>query len=90
MAGVIRLGIGPALVYPVLLAAISDVTHPSWRATAGGVYRVWRDSGYAIGSILTGVLAESLGIPFAIITVGILTLISGISVASVMSETKPH
>ncbi len=83
----ILLGIGTALVYPTLLAAISDVAHPSWRATAVGVYRLWRDSGYAIGGLLSGLLADTLGIPFTIATVGLLTLISGIIVAIVMNET---
>jgi MFS family permease len=54
------LGLGTALVYPTLLAAISDVAHPEWRASAVGVYRLWRDSGYAIGALLAGVLAEFL------------------------------
>ena len=57
------LGVGTALVYPTLLAAVSDVAHPTWRASAVGVYRLWRDSGYAIGGLLSGLLADSLGIP---------------------------
>lgn len=88
MTGAILLGAGTALVYPTLLAAISDVAHPSWRATAVGVYRLWRDSGYAFGGLLSGILADSLGIPFTIWIVGILTLISGIIVARVMTETR--
>ena len=88
MAGAIGLGAGTALVYPVLLAAIADVAHPTWRATAVGVYRLWRDSGYAIGGMLAGVLADSLGIPFTIGTIGVLTLLSGVIVAMFMGETK--
>jgi MFS family permease len=84
------LGVGTALVYPTLLAAISDVAHPIWRASAVGVYRLWRDTGYAIGGLLSGLLADSLGIPVTIIAIGLLTLFSGIIVASAMQETlKP-
>ncbi len=90
MTGAIGLGVGTALVYPVLLAAISDVAHPAWRATAVGVYRLWRDSGYAIGGILSGVLADNLGIPFTILTIGVLTLVSGCMVAFFMGETRYH
>src|SRR2546423_1545450 len=62
----IVLGIGTALVYPTLLAAVSDVVHPSWRASAVGVYRLWRDSGYAIGALLARVLAGLFGVSLAI------------------------
>src|SRR5437016_817816 len=65
MAGATLLGIGTALVYPTLLAAVSDVAHPDWRASAVGVYRLWRDSGYAIGAIAAGLLAAALHAPFA-------------------------
>jgi len=81
------LGIGTAMVYPTLLATISDVAHPSWRASAVGVYRLWRDSGYAIGAILAGVLADAFGIRRAIATVGGLTVFAGIFAALVMRET---
>jgi MFS family permease len=54
-------GAGTALVYPTLLAAIGDVAHPDWRASAIGVYRFWRDLGYAVGAILAGVVADFLG-----------------------------
>ena len=63
----VLLGLGTALVYPTLLAAISDVAHPEWRASAVGVYRLWRDSGYAIGALLAGVLAGLFGVPWAIV-----------------------
>jgi MFS family permease len=84
------LGLGTALVYPTLLAAISDVAHPEWRASAVGVYRLWRDSGYAIGAVLAGVLAELFGVPWAIVVIGALTFFSGVVVQFVMSETLSH
>lgn len=87
--GAVLLGLGTAFVYPTLLAAIGDVAHPSWRGTTVGVYRLWRDSGYAIGGLLAGILAELLGIPWAIGVVGALTLLSGIVVALLMTETLP-
>lgn len=84
----VLLGIGTALVYPTLIAAVSDVVHPSWRASAVGVYRLWRDSGYAIGGLLSGLLVDTMGMPLTITAVGILTFISGVIVAGVMQETK--
>jgi MFS family permease len=86
----VLLGLGTALVYPTLLAAISDVAHPEWRASAVGVYRLWRDSGYAIGALLAGVLATFFGVPLAIIVIGVLTFLSGVVVKFVMSETLPQ
>ena len=83
----VLLGLGTALVYPTLLAAISDVAHPEWRASAVGVYRLWRDSGYAIGALLAGVLADLFGVPWAIGVIGVLTFLSGVVVKIVMSET---
>jgi MFS family permease len=74
-------GLGTAMVYPVLLAAISDVAHPGWRATAMGVYRFWRDLGYAIGALLAGVIADLLGMAAAIHVVAALTFLSGLLVA---------
>jgi MFS family permease len=88
-AGAVLLGLGTAMVYPTLLAAIGDVAHPEWRASAVGVYRLWRDSGYAIGALLAGVVADLLGLRWAIGAVGALTLASGVIVATVMSETLP-
>ena len=67
------LGVGTACVYPTLLAAVSDSAHPDWRASAVGVYRLWRDGGYAVGALLTGVLADVLGAGAAIWTVAALT-----------------
>jgi MFS family permease len=89
LGGAVLLGFGTAMVYPTLLAAVSDVAHPTWRASAVGVYRLWRDGGYAVGAILAGVLADALGIPFAIATIGGLTFLSGLIVAGVMYETLP-
>lgn len=88
--GGVVLGIGTAMVYPTLIAAVSDVAHPSWRARAIGVYRLWRDTGYAVGAIGAGVLADFFGLAAAILTVGAVTLMSGAFVALRMPETKPH
>ncbi len=85
----VLLGLGTALVYPTLLAAISDVAHPAWRASAVGVYRLWRDGGYAIGALLTGVLADLLGAPWAIAGIATLTFASGVVVLGRMYETLP-
>jgi MFS family permease len=81
------LGLGTALVYPTLLAAVADVAHPNWRASAVGVYRLWRDSGYAIGALLAGVLADLFGITWAIGVIAGLTFLSGVVVQGVMAET---
>src|SRR5258708_18003160 len=83
------LGIGTAMVYPTLLATIGDVAHPSWRASAVGVYRLWRDGGYALGALMAGALADGVGMIWAIAVIGGLTLLSGIIVAFVMYETHP-
>src|SRR5439155_18433706 len=76
-AAMALLGLGTALVYPTLLAAISDVAHPDWRASAVGVYRLWRDRGYAVGAVLAGVLADSLGVAWAIGAIAALTFAAG-------------
>lgn len=83
------LGLGTALVYPVLLAAVSDVAHPSWRASAVGVYRLWRDSGYAIGALLAGILADLFGPPWAIAGIALLTFAAGVVALFRMAETLP-
>ena len=80
-------GVGTAMVYPTLLAAISDVAHPEWRATAMGAYRFWRDLGYALGALISGVIADLLGMRAAIKVVAALTLLSGLQVAFRMRET---
>lgn len=90
LSGAILLGLGTALVYPTLLAAISDVAHPEWRASAVGVYRLWRDGGYAVGALTAGLLADALGMPVAIAAIGGLTFLSGVVVAGVMYETLPR
>jgi predicted MFS family arabinose efflux permease len=76
------------MVYPTLLAAIGDVAHPSWRASALGVYRLWRDSGYAAGALLAGMIADSYGMTTAIVSIAVLTLLSGITVIAMMNETR--
>lgn len=81
------LGLGTAMVYPTLLAAIGDVAHPDWRASAVGVYRLWRDGGYAVGALLAGVLADWLGADWAILVVAAVTLGSGVIVSTTMRET---
>lgn len=80
-------GVGTAMVYPTLLAAISDVAHPEWRATTMGVYRFWRDLGYAVGALISGIIADLLGMRAAIQVVAVLTLLSGLHVAIRMRET---
>ncbi len=85
--GAVLLGLGTAMVYPTLLATIGDVAHPTWRASSVGVYRLWRDGGYAIGALLAGIVADLLGLRWAIGGVGVLTLVSGVVVATVMTET---
>jgi MFS family permease len=87
--GALLLGIGTAMVYPTLLAAIGDVAHPSWRASAVGVYRLWRDLGYAIGAVLSGILADALGMSAAMAAIAVLTFASGAVVAIRMRETLP-
>jgi MFS family permease len=87
LLGALLLGIGTALVYPTLLAAIGDVAHPRWRASSVGVYRLWRDLGYAVGALLAGISADLLGIAAAIQIVAALTFLSGVVVALRMQET---
>jgi MFS family permease len=84
------LGLGTGMVYPTLLAAISDVAHPNWRGSAVGVYRLWRDGGYAVGALASGFLADLLGMNVAIAAIGVLTLLSGVVVTAVMRETLPR
>jgi MFS family permease len=89
-AGAALLGAGTAMVYPTLLAAIGDVAEPVWRASAVGVYRLWRDFGYAIGALLAGVTADALGLAGAMWIVAGITFGSGLVVAVRMSETRPR
>ncbi|MGG5506486.1 MULTISPECIES: MFS transporter [unclassified Myroides] len=88
LLGSILLGIGTAMVYPALLAAVSDVAHPNWRASSLGVYRFWRDMGYAIGALMAGIVGSYFGLMWAVHLAGILTLISGIVVWIRMKERK--
>lgn len=85
--GAVLLGLGTAMVYPTLLAAIGDVAHPSWRASSVGVYRFWRDLGYAFGALLAGITADAFGLPAAMWFVAALTFASGLVVAVRMRET---
>jgi MFS family permease len=88
-ASAILLGVGTAMVYPTLLAAIGDVAHPSWRASAVGVYRLWRDTGFAVGALLAGLVADLAGMAAAVWVVAALTAASGLVVAVRMYETHP-
>jgi MFS family permease len=88
-AGAVLLGIGTAMVYPALLAAVGDVAHPSWRGSAVGVYRLWRDLGYAVGAVLAGITADTFGLAAAMWVVAGLTFISGLVSAVRMTETLP-
>jgi MFS family permease len=81
------LGAGTAMVYPTLLAAVGDVAHPRWRASAVGVYRFWRDSGYAVGALLAGALADLFGTAWSIGAVALLSFASGVLVVVRMPET---
>jgi MFS family permease len=83
----VLLGAGTAMVYPTLLAAVGDVAHPSWRATAVGVYRLWRDTGFAVGALLAGLVADLAGLQAAVWVVAALTAASGLVVAVRMYET---
>jgi MFS family permease len=87
IAGAVLQGLGTAMVYPTLLAVIGDVAHPSWRASSYGVYRLWRDLGYAVGALLAGLVADWLGMAAAIHGVAALTLLSGLVVLVRMRET---
>jgi MFS family permease len=88
IASAVALGVGTAMVYPTLLAAVGDVADPSWRSTAVGVYRFWRDVGYVGGALVAGVLADAYGVPTAIVAVGLLTMATGALVAARMPETR--
>jgi MFS family permease len=87
LAAAVLLGAGTAMVYPTLLAAVGDVAHPVWRARAVGVYRLWRDGGFAAGALLAGVVADATGVRGAVWVVAALTAVSGLVVAVRMYET---
>ena len=84
----ILLGLGTALVYPTFINAIADYTHPSQRAESLGIFRFWRDSGYAIGAIITGLTADYFGATFAILIIALLTLISAIFIKIRMDKNQ--
>lgn len=86
--GTACLGLGTAMVYPTLLASIGDVAHPAWRASAVGVYRLWRDLGYALGALMAGVVADLFGLSQAALVVAGVTFYSGWIVAFRMEETR--
>ncbi|MBO3737674.1 MFS transporter [Actinoplanes flavus] len=89
-AAAVLLGAGTAAVYPTLLASISDVAHPAWRARAVGVYRLWRDGGFAAGALVAGIVADLAGIRAAVWVVAALTAASGLLVWARMYETHPR
>lgn len=84
------LGLGTAMVYPTLIAVVGDVAHPSWRGSAVGLYRLWRDAGYAVGALMAGVLADAFGMRAAIAAIGAVTLAAGVLAAARMPETMPR
>ncbi len=90
MGAMALLGAGTAMVYPTLLAAVGDVAHPRWRASALGVYRSWRDAGFAVGALFAGVLADTLGPTGAVWVVAAVTAASGLVVLVRMYETRPR
>ncbi|MDQ2915710.1 MAG: MFS transporter, partial [Pseudomonadota bacterium] len=81
-------GLGTAMVYPTLIASVSDTSHPSWRARSLSVYRFWRDMGYAVGALSAGVITDLFGAVWAIVTIAMVTFASGAVVAVVMSERR--
>ncbi|MCI4566814.1 MFS transporter [Lysobacter sp. CFH 32150] len=87
IVGAVLLGLGTAMVYPTLLAAIGDVANPGWRASAVGIYRLWRDLGYAVGALLAGIAADVFGLHFAVYLVAGVTFASGVFAATRMTET---
>ncbi|MEW6475620.1 MAG: MFS transporter [Actinomycetota bacterium] len=86
--GAVLIGAGTALVYPTLIAAVGDRAHPAWRATAVGVYRLWRDTGYVVGALLGGVVADAFDLRAAVWVVAALSIASGLLVATRMTETR--
>ena len=85
--GTVLLGAGTAMVYPTLLAVIGDVAHPVWRGRAVGVYRVWRDLGYAVGAVLGGIVADLMGLHAAVGVAAAVSATSALIVALRMYET---
>jgi MFS family permease len=89
LVGSLLLGLGTAMVYPSLIAAVSDASHPAWRARSLSVYRFWRDLGYAIGALSAGLIADFFGLSWAIASIAALTFLSGVVVAVLMRHPKP-
>ncbi|WP_240553777.1 MFS transporter [Streptomyces niveiscabiei] len=92
LAGIVSavfLGLGTALVYPALIASVSDHAHPAWRANALGTYRFWRDIGYAAGALVAGILADALGLNATVIAAAVLTAVSGLLAARWITEDRP-
>src|SRR5205807_7559847 len=88
LLGSLLLGVGTAMVYPSLIAAVSDASHPAWRARSLSVYRFWRDLGYAIGALSSGIIADKFGISWAITSIAALTFFSGLVVAALVRERE--
>ena len=86
----VALGIGTAMVYPTLLAAVGDIARPSWRGAMVGVYRLWRDLGYVAGALLAGVLADAFGLAAAIGVIGVMTALSGVIFGMRFPETRVY
>jgi MFS family permease len=86
--GAVLVGAGTALVYPTLIAAVGDVAHPTWRATAVGVYRLWRDAGYVVGGLLGGIVADAFDLRAAVWVVAVLSVASGLVVAVRMTDRR--
>jgi len=80
------LGIGTAMVYPTFIAAVADLVHPQDRAESVGVYRLWRDGGYAVGAVLTGVIADAFNLSLAITVTGVISLMSALFIAVGMNK----
>ena len=89
-AAVIIMGLGTGMVYPTLLAAVSDLAHPAWRASALGVYRLWRDSGYAFGAVVGGVLSDLFSLQVAVLAIAALTALSSAVTFFMLPETAPR
>jgi MFS family permease len=90
LAASVLLGLGTAMVYPTLIASVSDASHPTWRARSLSVYRFWRDMGYAIGALSAGIITDSFGAAYAIAAIGALTFASGTVVAVVMDRPRQN
>jgi len=86
IASATALGLGTAMVYPALIASISDHAHPSWRPNALGTYRFWRDLGYAVGALVAGVIADAMNLHAAVVAAAVLAALSGLLAAHWITE----